>query len=69
MATTTKKYKIFIASPFDVTEEPEIISDFIGYWNSINSDYYGAILETVSGKKDAIPEISEKGERGTGHYK
>jgi S-layer protein (TIGR01567 family) len=59
MPSQSTKYKILIASPSDVVEEREAIPEVIKYWNTVNSDYYGVILEPVLWETHATPEMGD----------
>ena len=52
-------YRILVASPPEVIEEREVISQVIHAWNAANSFYRRAYLEAVLWETHSTPEIGD----------
>ncbi len=60
MPSKATVYKILIASPADIEEERKVLPDVIKYWNTVNSEHYGVILEPVLWETHATPEMGNR---------
>ncbi len=60
MSSKATVYKILIASPTDVEEERKVIPDIIKYWNTVNSDHYGVILDPILYETHTTPEMGDR---------
>jgi hypothetical protein len=61
MPVDAKVYRIFIASPIDITEERKVIREKINLWNSLNSSSYQMFLHPVEGR-DSAPSLKDRGQ-------
>lgn len=55
-------YRVFIASPRDVTAERDIIRQEISRWNSMHSEDMQMSLLPVGWDTDATPDLQERGQ-------
>jgi hypothetical protein len=53
-------YRIFIASPSDVSEERKVIREVISEWNVNYAESRGIYLEAVGWESHATPELGER---------
>ncbi len=56
MSYKAKVYKVFIASPSDVSEEREVVRSVLARWNAINSETQQAVLLPIGWDTHSAPE-------------
>lgn len=57
MSYNVRAFKVFIASPGDVSREREIVRSVIERWNSVNSESTKIILVPIGWETNAAPEM------------
>jgi nucleoside 2-deoxyribosyltransferase len=62
MPTEVQLYRVFIASPSDVTQERDVVREEIARWNSMHSESMKIVLLATGWEKDATPDLSERGQ-------
>lgn len=60
MSYNAKVYKVFIASPNDVTIERNVIRSVLARWNAINSESQKTVLLPVGWDTHAAPESGKE---------
>lgn len=58
MPVNQQVFRVFIASPSDVTRERDIVRESLAAWNAENSHSRGAVLEPVAWETHATPDLS-----------
>lgn len=59
MSYNAKVYKVFIATPSDVTKEREIVRSVLARWNAVNGEKERTILLPIGWDTNAAPETGK----------